>query len=117
MELNSTSRSGSLTGNFFSSTVSTTLNRAVLAPMPSASVKSAIAVKPGFFQNICKPYRKSCQRLFTRFSSVCLFVSQCHQGIDFRRAPRRDVAREQGDGEQYRGRRHEGRRIVWPDAI
>jgi hypothetical protein len=34
-------------------TASTTLNMAVLAPMPSASVRAATMVKPGFAQSAC----------------------------------------------------------------
>jgi hypothetical protein len=33
---------------------------AVLTPMPKASVKTAIKVKPGFFVNIRTQKRKSC---------------------------------------------------------
>jgi hypothetical protein len=70
--LNSTKLSGSLTGSFFNNTMSTTLNKAVLAPMPKASVNTAITVKLGFFQSICKPYRKSCQKVFIFPSSASL---------------------------------------------
>ena len=38
-------------------------NIAVLAPSPNARVSTAITVKPGFFTNVLKPYRKSCQKL------------------------------------------------------
>jgi hypothetical protein len=48
-------RLGSLNGNGRSKTVFTTLKIAVFAPMPSASVSIAIAVKPGFFANIRAP--------------------------------------------------------------
>jgi hypothetical protein len=41
------------------------LKIAVFAPIPSASVNTAIAVNPGFFANIRSPYRASCQ-------SVCI---------------------------------------------
>ena len=46
-----TSRSGSLNGGVRSTTALITLNIAVLAPMPSASVSTATALKPGFFSN------------------------------------------------------------------
>jgi hypothetical protein len=36
-------------------TASTTLKIAVLAPMPSANVNTATAVKPGFFASIRAP--------------------------------------------------------------
>src|SRR5437879_5764983 len=54
-------RWGSGKGNGRSSTPYTTVKIAVLAPMPRASVKTATAVKPGFFASIRKAYRKSCQ--------------------------------------------------------
>jgi hypothetical protein len=38
-----------------SNTALTTLKIAVFAPMPSANVNTAIAVKPGFFNNIRTP--------------------------------------------------------------
>ena len=40
-------------------TVFTTLNTAVLAPMPSASVSTATAVKPGFFASMRRPNFRS----------------------------------------------------------
>jgi zinc and cadmium transporter len=42
---------------------------AVLTSVP-LGVNTAIAVKPGFFQSICKPYRRSCQKVFMSASSV-----------------------------------------------
>jgi hypothetical protein len=42
-----TSRSGSRKGSGFNSAASTKLKMAVMAPMPSASVITATAVKPG----------------------------------------------------------------------
>ncbi len=44
-------RSGSLSGNGRNNTALTTLKIAVFAPMPSASVATAIAVNAGFFNN------------------------------------------------------------------
>src|SRR5437667_1217507 len=49
-------------GNGSSSTASTTVKIAVVAPMPKAMVSTAIAVKPGDFRNMCTPKRRSCQR-------------------------------------------------------
>ena len=46
-----TSRSGATYGSGRSMTASTTLKTAVLAPMPSASVATATAVKPGDFRS------------------------------------------------------------------
>src|SRR5207249_2307044 len=49
--LRNTSSCGRSTGSNRSRTVSTRLKIAVFAPMPSASVSTATAVKPGFFSN------------------------------------------------------------------
>src|SRR5467141_1739457 len=57
-----------------SSTASTTLKMAVFAPMPSASVSTATAVKPGFFSNC-------------RMANFRSFITQCLHRIDSRRAP------------------------------
>src|SRR6266540_6758381 len=46
-----TSLSGSRYGSGLRSTPLTTLNMAVFAPMPSARVNTATAVKPGFFSS------------------------------------------------------------------
>src|SRR5437016_6108390 len=54
-----TSRSGSRYGRGRSSTALTTLKIAVFAPMPSASVSTATAVKPGFLSNWRKANLKS----------------------------------------------------------
>src|SRR5438874_6658350 len=40
---------------------------AALAPMPSASVMTAIRVNPGFLTSVRNPCRRSCQRLCTFF--------------------------------------------------
>ena len=50
-----TMRSGSRYGSGSSITVRTTLNTAEVAPMPSANVRSAAAVKPGDRRNMRKP--------------------------------------------------------------
>jgi hypothetical protein len=47
--------SGSLKGNGRSISASITLKIAVFAPMPRASVMTAINVKPGLFHNIRAP--------------------------------------------------------------
>jgi hypothetical protein len=47
-----TMRSGSGYGSGFSKTAFTTVKMAVLAPMPSASVRTATAVKPGFLRSV-----------------------------------------------------------------
>ena len=59
-QLNSTSSFGFLTGNVFSSTASTRLNNAVLAPMPSASESTAITVNALLFSSILAAYFRSC---------------------------------------------------------
>jgi len=48
-------RSASLKGNRRNITALTTLKMTVFAPMPSASVSTAIRVKPGCFTNIRAP--------------------------------------------------------------
>ena len=50
---------GSGYGSGLSSTPSTKLKMAVFAPMPSASVSTATAVKPGAFSSERRPYRTS----------------------------------------------------------
>ena len=52
---NSTSRSGSFTGNVFSKTASTTLNSAVFAPIPSANDSTATMVNPFVLNSIRTP--------------------------------------------------------------
>ena len=47
------------TGRLSSNTASIRLKMAVLAPMPSASVSTATAVKARFVPNMRTPYRKS----------------------------------------------------------
>ena len=47
--------SGSLSGSGFNTNASKTVNNAVLTPMPSASVSTAINVKLGFFRSIRAP--------------------------------------------------------------
>src|SRR5215469_8096882 len=48
-------------GSGRSKTAFTTLKMAVFAPMPSASVRTVTAVKPGFFPSMRAAYRRSCQ--------------------------------------------------------
>src|SRR5438309_6678258 len=54
-----TNRSGCSTGSGSNTAVFTTLTMAVVAPMPSARVSTATAVKPGFFSNWRKANFKS----------------------------------------------------------
>src|SRR5205823_8931872 len=69
-----TSRSGFLKGSGRSNTALTTLKIAVFAPMPSASVSTATAVKPGFFSN----WRRANLRSFVvrcQWSVICCPLS------------------------------------------
>jgi hypothetical protein len=50
-----TNRSALLYGSGCNNTAWITLKIAVFAPIPSASVRTAINVKPGFFNNIRAP--------------------------------------------------------------
>ena len=59
-DVTKTSSSGFLTGSERNSSVLMTLKMAVFAPMPSARVSTATAVKPGFFSN----WRKANLRSF-----------------------------------------------------
>jgi hypothetical protein len=52
---NAIMRSGSAYGSGRSSTALTTVKIAVVAPIPSANVTTAIKVKPGFFDSTRKP--------------------------------------------------------------
>jgi hypothetical protein len=54
-----TIRSGSLYGSGLNMIESTALKIAVLTPIPSANVTSAIAVAPGRFRKLLNPYRIS----------------------------------------------------------
>ncbi len=58
-----TSRSGSANGNGRSSTPFTTLNTALVAPIPIASVATAVSVNTGVFPSVRTAYRTSCSRL------------------------------------------------------
>src|SRR5260370_10495968 len=65
---NRTSSSGCFTGKFLSITASIKLKIAVFAPIPSASVNTATAVNPGFFDSIRQPKRVSCQSEYIQSS-------------------------------------------------
>src|SRR5437667_8792358 len=85
-----TRRPASKYGNGRIRTASTALKMAVFAPMPSANVSTATAVKPGFFSS----WRKA------NFRS---FITQCLHRIDFRCAAGGQPAGEQCNaGEQKR---------------
>src|SRR3972149_4441320 len=74
-------------GSGRSNTPLTTLKTAVFAPIPSASVSTATRVKPGCFPSERSAYRRS-------------FMTERLHGIDPRRPPRWDPAREQGHRQQ-----------------
>src|SRR5438477_4866704 len=78
--------------------VFTKLNMALFAPMPSASVSTATAVKPGFFSS----WRKA------NFRS---FIPQRHHRIDLARAPGREPAGEQDHHKQQRRSQSECERV------
>jgi hypothetical protein len=71
------------------STALTTEKIAVLAPMPSASVRITTSEKTGFRIAVRIPKLKSCQNvaishsLIPNLLLVTSLVSQCHQWIDF----------------------------------
>src|SRR5437879_6344542 len=85
-------RSGSATGDDRNNTMLIRLKIAVFAPIPSARVSTAMAVKPGFFSSWRQANFKS-------------FITQCLHRIDLRRPSRRGVAREDG-GACHQQRRH-----------
>src|SRR5438445_8764376 len=88
--------SGSGYGSAFSNTVLMTVKMAVFAPMPSASVSTATAVKPGFFSNWRKANLRS-------------FITQCLHRIDLGRAPRRQPTRQHRyycEQHRHAGERH-----------
>src|SRR5438128_12253186 len=73
------------------------LKIAVFGPMPSASVSTATAVKPGFFSSWRKANLKS-------------FITQCLRRINLRRSASRYVTSHQCDTrEQRRNNRERGR--------
>src|SRR6266511_2033646 len=111
-----TSRLASGYGNGRSSTASTTLKMAVLAPMPSAKVTTAMSAKIGFFTSIRKPKRKSCNSEFITspyLSTVPSLVTQRHQRIDFRCSSAGYVAGNQRHRRKQHRDRGERRRIGW----
>src|SRR5438445_12992671 len=95
-----TIRSGSRYGSAFSNTALTTLKMAVFAPIPSARVSTATAVKPGFLSNWRKANFKS-------------FITQRLHGIDFRCTARRQPAGQQGDRSEKYCHAHKCSRVGW----
>src|SRR5437773_11047107 len=94
-------------GSGRSRTALTMLKMAVLAPMPSASVRTATKVNPGDLRS----WRRA------NFRSFILFGAQCLNGVDKCGAARRDQTRHQcGDG-QYNCGGTEQKWIVWRNLI
>src|SRR4051812_20816723 len=83
------------------------LNIAVFAPMPSASVRTATSVKPGDLPS----WRKANLRSFMSFSAQCL------NGIDMRRAARRNQTSEQCRERQHDRGRAKQQRIVGRNLV
>src|ERR1700680_3825670 len=90
--------------------VFTALKMAVLAPMPSARVRTATRVKPGFFTSMRRPKRRSCQSvpIFVPPS----FIAQRDHRIHVHRPPRRDPAGCQGHAGEQGGDSRKRRRVV-----
>src|SRR5580698_7765438 len=87
---------------------------AAFAPMPSASVKIATIVNPGFFPKVRSPKRMSCSKFSIYDSS--LFVTKRHHRIHAHGTARRHIARKQGDQEQQTRHRSERKWIGCADA-
>src|SRR5271156_711912 len=79
-----TKRSGCAYGNGRMSTLSTTVNIAVFAPMPNASVSTASAANPGDFRSIRKANLRSCPKVSTR--NLLLLVTEVEHE-EFQRLP------------------------------
>src|SRR5215471_15970037 len=76
----------------------------VLAPIPSASVITATAVKPGFFSN-------------WRMANFKSFISKNDNRIEPGCAARRKPAGQQRDHRQQEGNAHERHRVSWLDLV
>src|SRR6266576_569377 len=84
--------------------VLTKLKMAVFAPMPSASVSTATAVKPGFFSSWRKANLRS-------------FITQCLHRIDTRSASRRQPGSEQRHQQEQQRHASERQRIGGFDVV
>src|SRR5947207_2139950 len=80
------------------------LKTATLTPMPSASVSTATAVKPGFLTS-------------WRMANLKSFITQRLHRIDLRRAPRRQPAGKQSSGDQKHDDACECQRVRRRDAV
>src|SRR5437667_8017502 len=95
-----TSRPGSLNGGGRSSTALTMLKIAAFAPMPSASVSTATAVKPGFFSS----WRKA------NFKSL---ITQRLHWINLGRTAGRNPARQKRHSSEQHRYSEQGARVSW----
>src|SRR5439155_23568756 len=84
---------------------STTLNTAVEAPIPSASVRTATTVKPGFFASVRIPYRKSWMRFVITHRSVVRAIPIFDCRFSIRQATNcfRRLSRGEHDSNQFVG--------------
>src|SRR2546425_4106411 len=98
-----TSSCGFRTGSDRSMSVLITEKIAVFAPMPSASVSTATAVKPGFFSNWRKANLRS-------------FITQCLHRIDFGRAARWHEAGQERHRQQHERHHPKRQRISGANA-
>src|SRR5688572_22960844 len=80
------------------------LNTTVVAPMPSASVRTAMTVKPGFFSN-------------WRRANLRSFITQCLKGLDFGGASSGNEAGNEGCKREEDCDRDESQRIGWFDFV
>src|SRR6266516_7553109 len=98
LSCNRTNRSGSGKESGRNKTPFTTLKMAVFAPMPSASVSTATAVKPGFLSNWRKANLRS-------------FITQRLHWIDLRRAECRQTAGHERDHSHQQTDENERHRV------
>src|SRR6202022_697868 len=106
-------RSASGYGNGRNSTASITLKIALLAPIPRARVKMAMALKPGAFTNIRNAYFRSVSTIV----SAELLRPQRLDRIDQGSSSCWQQTRDQGNRGKQHGRSAEQRRIVRRDLI
>src|SRR4029453_3127242 len=66
-----TSRDGSRYGSGLGGTQRMTLKMAVFAPMPSARVRTAVAVNPGLLHNARTAYHESCRKSLHMLARLC----------------------------------------------
>src|SRR5437899_2519010 len=99
-----TNRSGSWNGGGRNTTAFITLNIAVFAPMPSASMSTATTVKPGFFNNC-------------RTANLRSFITQCLHRIHFRGSPGGQPASQEPHGAEQKTHCHKREWIGWTDAV